>query len=80
MGTVEGQGEEASIEIAEVLSTETNGTLLKHTCLGLRSRDPNSVGPRWNLQICISTKAPGDADLLVQGPTLSSLFWEALEI
>lgn len=66
--------EEVSEETAKILSTAANSSLLKHRCLGLTFRDPDSVDIRWSLQICIFTKVPDDAYQLVQEHTLSSRF------
>lgn len=50
--------EVVSEEIAKVLSTAADSSLLKHRCLGLIFRDPNSVGIRWNYKSAYSPRSP----------------------
>lgn len=47
--------------------------LLKHRLLGHSSRLSGPAGLEWGLGICISSKSPGDADIVVRGPHLEKL-------
>lgn len=67
---------EVSKDTAKVLSTEMNRSLLKYAFLGLLTRDPYLQVQGRTCECAV----PGDADLLVQGPFLSSLLQKALEI
>ena len=47
--------------------------VLKHRLLGLSSRLSGSAGLEWGLGICISSKSPDDADIVVRGPHFEKL-------
>lgn len=47
--------------------------MLKHRLMGPASRSFDSIGPGWELRICISHKFSGDAAELALGESLSGL-------
>ena len=49
------------------------GVLLEHRLLGHSSRFSGSSGLQWSLGICISSKSPDDADIVVRGPCFEQL-------
>lgn len=50
--------EVVSEEIAKVLSTAADSSLLKDRCLGLSFRNLDSVGIRWNYKSAYSPRSP----------------------
>lgn len=54
--------------------------LLEHRLLGHSSRFSGSAGLQWGLGICISSKSPDDADIVVRGPCFEQICFNSCSV